>query len=49
MRERAVEFGGELQVWSQRNAGTEIELKIDARIAYVRRPRAPRRRTALEN
>ena len=38
MRERALEFGGELQVWSQRNAGTEIELKIDARIAYVRRP-----------
>jgi signal transduction histidine kinase len=39
MRERALDFGGELQVWSQRNAGTEIELKIDARIAYVRRPR----------
>ena len=39
MRERALEFGGVLEVWSQRNAGTEIELKIDARIAYVRRPR----------
>jgi signal transduction histidine kinase len=38
MRERALEFGGELEVWSQRNAGTEIELKIDARIAYVRLP-----------
>jgi signal transduction histidine kinase len=38
MRERALEFGGELEVWSQRNAGTEIELKIDARIAYVRQP-----------
>ncbi|MFL6602903.1 MAG: sensor histidine kinase [Steroidobacteraceae bacterium] len=37
MRERALEFGGELEVWSQRNTGTEIELKIDARIAYVRR------------
>lgn len=40
MRERALEFGGELEVWSQRNAGTEIELKIDARIAYAHRPRA---------
>jgi signal transduction histidine kinase len=38
MRERALEFGGELEVWSQGNAGTEVELKIDARIAYVRRP-----------
>jgi signal transduction histidine kinase len=44
MRERALEFGGELEVWSQRNAGTEIELKIDARIAYVRRARALRGR-----
>jgi signal transduction histidine kinase len=42
MRERALEFGGVLEVWSQRHAGTEIELKIDARIAYVRRPRALR-------
>jgi signal transduction histidine kinase len=49
MRERAVEFGGELEVWSQRNAGTEIELKIDARIAYVGRPRALRGRIAREN
>ena len=49
MRERALEFGGELEVWSQRNAGTEIELKIDARIAYVRRPRALRGRIAREN
>lgn len=49
MRERALEFGGELQMWSQRNAGTEIELKIDARIAYVRGPRARRRRIAREN
>jgi signal transduction histidine kinase len=40
MRERALESGGELEVWSQRNAGTEIELKIDARIAYAHRPRA---------
>jgi signal transduction histidine kinase len=38
MRERALEFGGELEVWSQRNAGTEIELKIGGRIAYAHRP-----------
>jgi signal transduction histidine kinase len=49
MRERAVEFGGELEVWSQRNSGTEIELSIDARIAYVRRPRTLRRRIARES
>ena len=49
MRERALEFGGELEVWSQRNAGTEIELKIDSRIAYVRRSRAPSGRIAREN
>lgn len=40
MRERALGFGGELQVWSQRDAGTEIELTIAGRIAYIRRPRA---------
>ncbi|MEA3180916.1 MAG: hypothetical protein QOI59_4439 [Gammaproteobacteria bacterium] len=49
MRERALEFGGELEVWSQRNAGTEIELRTDARIAYVRRPRTLRWRIAREN
>jgi signal transduction histidine kinase len=49
MRERALEFGGELELWSQRNAGTEIELRIDARIAYVRRPGMLRWRIAREN
>jgi signal transduction histidine kinase len=49
MRERALEFGGELEVWSERNAGTEIELRIDARIAYVRRPGMLRWRIAREN
>jgi signal transduction histidine kinase len=39
MRERALGFGGELQVWSQRDAGTEIELTIPGRIAYLRRSR----------
>lgn len=49
MRERALEFGGELEVWSERNAGTEIELRMDARIAYVRRPGMLRWRIAREN
>jgi signal transduction histidine kinase len=49
MRERALEFGGQLEVWSQRNAGTEIELKIGARIAYAGRPRALRGRIAQES
>jgi signal transduction histidine kinase len=38
MRERALEFGGQMEVWSQSNAGTEIELKIGGRIAYARGP-----------
>jgi signal transduction histidine kinase len=49
MRERALEFGGELEVWSQRNAGTEIELKIAARSAYIRPPGALRWRIAREH
>jgi signal transduction histidine kinase len=49
MRERALEFGGELEVWSQRNAGTEIELKIGGRIAYAHRPIALFTRFAREN
>ena len=49
MRERALEFGGQLEVWSQRNAGTEIELKIGGRIAYAHRPRALSTRIAREN
>jgi signal transduction histidine kinase len=49
MRERALEFGGQLEVWSQRNAGTEMELKIGGRIAYAHRPRALFTRIAREN
>jgi len=49
MRERALEFGGQLEVWSQRNAGTEIELKIGGRIAYAHRPIALFTRIAREN
>ena len=34
MRERAKSFGGKLEVWSERGAGTEIELIVPASIAY---------------
>ena len=34
MRERSESFGGRLHVWSEGNAGTEVELRIPAGIAY---------------
>jgi signal transduction histidine kinase/ligand-binding sensor domain-containing protein len=34
MRERAERLGGELEVWSEPGAGTEIELRVPAAIAY---------------
>jgi signal transduction histidine kinase/ligand-binding sensor domain-containing protein len=34
MRERSESFGGHLHVWSEGNAGTEVELRIPAGIAY---------------
>jgi signal transduction histidine kinase len=34
MRERAQKIGGELKIWSQEGAGTEIELSIPGAIAY---------------
>jgi signal transduction histidine kinase len=34
MRERSESFGGHLHVWSEENAGTEVELRIPAGIAY---------------
>ena len=34
MRERAEQVGGHLSVWSERKAGTEVELIIPATIAY---------------
>ena len=36
MRERAASFGGRLNVWSERGAGTEVEVSIPARIAYAK-------------
>jgi signal transduction histidine kinase/ligand-binding sensor domain-containing protein len=34
MRERAEHLGGELEVWSEPGAGTEIELRVPSSIAY---------------
>jgi signal transduction histidine kinase len=35
MRERAKRIGGQLEIWSQEGAGTEVELRIPGSIAYV--------------
>ena len=35
MSERSESFGGQLHVWSEGNAGTEVELRIPADIAYL--------------
>lgn len=37
MRERANKIGAKLSIWSQSGAGTEIELKIRAMVAYTHR------------
>ena len=34
MRERAESIGGQLEIWSERGAGTELELTIPALVAY---------------
>lgn len=34
MRERAESFGAQIEVWSERGAGTEIELSVPAQLAY---------------
>jgi signal transduction histidine kinase len=36
MRERAQNIGGQLSIWSNPGAGTEIELKMPAKVAYAR-------------
>jgi signal transduction histidine kinase/ligand-binding sensor domain-containing protein len=38
MRERSESFGGRFRVWSEENAGTEVELRIPARVAYALPP-----------
>jgi signal transduction histidine kinase len=40
MRERAQKLGAQLSLWSQPGVGTEIELTVPAKIAYVRKPRS---------
>jgi hypothetical protein len=35
MRERAKLVGGQLEIWSELDSGTEIELSIPASIAYL--------------
>jgi len=42
MRERAKLLGGCLDIWSEPNSGTEVELSIPASIAYAKSP-GPRR------
>jgi signal transduction histidine kinase/ligand-binding sensor domain-containing protein len=37
MRERALKIGAEFDIWSRPGAGTEIELRLSAELAYVRR------------
>jgi signal transduction histidine kinase len=39
IQERAKIAGGKLTVWSEVNAGTELELQIPASIAYAKTPR----------
>jgi signal transduction histidine kinase len=38
MRERAERLGGKLEVWSEPGAGTEVDLRIPASIAYQSSP-----------
>jgi signal transduction histidine kinase len=35
LRERAAIIGGELEVWSEVNSGTEVELRVPSRVAYA--------------
>jgi signal transduction histidine kinase len=38
MRERAERLGGKLEVWSEPGAGTEVDLRVPASIAYQSSP-----------
>jgi signal transduction histidine kinase/ligand-binding sensor domain-containing protein len=42
MRERAQKLGGQLEIWSRPGAGTGIDLRVPARVAYTRTYRASR-------
>src|SRR6266446_122504 len=39
MRERVQNIGGQLNIWSNPGAGTEIDFKIPAKVAYAHRPK----------
>ncbi|MGJ7507595.1 sensor histidine kinase [Variovorax sp. GT1P44] len=43
MRERAHKLGAHLVVWSKPGAGTEVELRVPAAVAYPREDRGPTR------
>ncbi len=38
MRERALQIGAQLEIWSEVGAGTEVELRIPSRVAYGTTP-----------
>jgi signal transduction histidine kinase len=42
MRERAQKLGAHLEVWSKPGAGTEVDLRVPADVAYKRAQAAPR-------
>jgi signal transduction histidine kinase len=42
MRERAKKLGAHLDIWSKPGAGTEIDLRVPARVAYARAKRTSR-------
>jgi signal transduction histidine kinase len=42
MRERSRKIGAQLSLWSRASAGTEIQLKISAKLAYPEQPHAMR-------
>ena len=48
MRERATKLGGRLEIWSKPGAGTEIDLRVPARVAYRETRSRPFRRSLLE-
>jgi signal transduction histidine kinase len=43
MRERARKLGAQLEVWSKPGAGTEVELRVPANVAYPRPQTSPHR------
>jgi signal transduction histidine kinase len=49
MRERAKKLGGHVEIWSKPDAGTEIELRVPAHVAYrASHARSPHVRSLLD-